>query len=360
MVEVQKLQQLQMLASTLPRPEISVFSGSLVEHSDFVRTFENLIESRTNDLSSRLYYLIQYTSGEVKELMQSFLSMDFKEGYETARALLKDRYDQSYKMASALIDRVIKPPQMKADNGPALQRYSVLVTSCTNSLREIGYLNKIENPDTLQQIIRRLPLGLRLRWREGADVITESQEREITIGDKAEFVKTKARIVNHPVFGNIHANDGRIDVASTGSQKNQTTPKERKGSTFTAQVDTSNSQTDLPKGTSSPVPKKYDFKCLLCKTSPWMPCRELFIGKTLDERVKVVRSRGLCDNCLRPGYVAVFCPKKSYCQIAVFKIGHRKLSTFLQRWNRLHRLRPSQAMHEMKDKIMKRVAVSRR
>lgn len=106
--ELLKQQQLQMLASALPRPGISVFSGSLVEHSDFVRTFENLIESRTNDLSSRLYYLIQYTSGEVKELMQSYLSMDFKEGYETARALLKDRYDQSYKMASALIDRVIK------------------------------------------------------------------------------------------------------------------------------------------------------------------------------------------------------------------------------------------------------------
>ena len=59
---------------TLPQPEISVFSGDPVKHSDFVRAFENLIESKTSSPNSRLYYLVQYTSGEVKELMQSCLS----------------------------------------------------------------------------------------------------------------------------------------------------------------------------------------------------------------------------------------------------------------------------------------------
>ena len=195
MVEVQKLQQQQnqqlkellhqqqqqTLAMTLPEPEISAFSGDPVDYSDFVRAFENLIETKTSSPNSRLYYPVQYTSGEVKELMQSCLSMKPEEGYKTARALLKDRYGQSYKIATALVDRVTKAPQIKADDGPASQRYSVVLTSCKNSLKEIGYLSKIENPDTLQRVIARLPIGLRQRWREKADSITDYQKREVGV-----------------------------------------------------------------------------------------------------------------------------------------------------------------------------------
>ena len=62
--------------------------------------------------------------------MQSCSSMEPEEGYKTARALLKDRYGHSYRIATALIDEIPKTPQIKADDGPALQRYSVLLTNC--------------------------------------------------------------------------------------------------------------------------------------------------------------------------------------------------------------------------------------
>ena len=39
---------------------------------------------------------------------------------------------------------------------------------------EIGYLSKLENPDTLRAIVQRLPSGLRKRWRDVADNITET------------------------------------------------------------------------------------------------------------------------------------------------------------------------------------------
>ena len=293
MVEVQKLQQQQnqqlqellkqeqqqTLTMTLPEPEISVFSGDPVDYSDFVRAFENLIETKTSSPNSRLYYLVQYTSGEVKELMQSCLSMKPEEGYKTARALLKNRYGQSYKIATALIVRVTKSSQIKADDGPASQRYSVLLTSCKNSLREIEYLSKIENPDTLQRIIGRLLMGLRQRWREKADSITENQNQ------------------NH--------------------------------SAFVAQGSTPESQTNPPKGNTDPVQTKSDVKYPLCKANHWLPCCGVFRGDSVDERIKLVRSRGLCDNCLMPGHMAMNCPKESYCQIIGCKIAHRKHSTFL-------------------------------
>jgi hypothetical protein len=44
-------------------------------------------------------------------------------------------------------------------------------------------LNKIENPNSLQKIIEKLPFGLWFKWRDVADEIMEVKQREITIED---------------------------------------------------------------------------------------------------------------------------------------------------------------------------------
>ena len=70
-------------------------------------------------------------------------------------------------------------------------------------LRDIGYLSKIENPDSMRRIINRLPFALRRSWRDVADAIMERESREVTIDDIAKFVESKARASSHPIFGNI-------------------------------------------------------------------------------------------------------------------------------------------------------------
>ena len=78
-------------AMMLPKPEVPIFSGDPIDYQTFVRAFENLIESNTESSSARLYYLIQYTRGDVQELMKSCLAMKSDEGYSEARLLLKRR-----------------------------------------------------------------------------------------------------------------------------------------------------------------------------------------------------------------------------------------------------------------------------
>ena len=98
--------------------------------------------------------------------MRSCLSMHPQEGYQEARKLLKSRYGRSYKIATAYVERISSYPQIKSEDGESLQRVSVLLTSCKNALKQIGYLNKIENPDSLQKIMEKLPLGVRQKWRD--------------------------------------------------------------------------------------------------------------------------------------------------------------------------------------------------
>lgn len=72
------------MALTLPQPEVPVFSRDPVEYCDFVRAFENNIERKTSSPVTRLYYLLQYTSGQVQELVRSCLAMKEESGYSEA------------------------------------------------------------------------------------------------------------------------------------------------------------------------------------------------------------------------------------------------------------------------------------
>ena len=68
------------MALTLPQPEVPVFSGNPVEYCDFIRAFKNLIETKTSSLRAKLYYLLQYTSGQVQDMVGSCLAMQEDRG----------------------------------------------------------------------------------------------------------------------------------------------------------------------------------------------------------------------------------------------------------------------------------------
>lgn len=155
--ELIQQQQHSTLALTLPESEVPTFSGNPIEYWSFGQAFENLIESRTTSNSARQYYLLQYTSGEVRELMRSCLAMKPEDGYQEARTLLKDRYGQSYRIATAYVERLTNGPPIKAEDSVALRRFSVLLTGWTNTVGDTGYLSKAENPETLRMIVKRLP-----------------------------------------------------------------------------------------------------------------------------------------------------------------------------------------------------------
>ncbi|KAK3708822.1 hypothetical protein QZH41_007174 [Actinostola sp. cb2023] len=127
--------------------------------------------------------LFNHVLGE--NLKGGCLAMNTDEGYARARELLKSRYGQPFKIATTYIENVLRTPLTKAEDARALQRYSVLLASCVDTLTKIGYASKIDNPDTLRKIIEKLPFSLRDRWRATADDINELDEK--TLPKKEEF-----------------------------------------------------------------------------------------------------------------------------------------------------------------------------
>ena len=131
-------QQLSVMALQLPQPTIKVFKGNPLEYCDFIQSFEHLVEEKTLSPSARLYYLIQHTTGSVQDLMKSCLAMSPEQGYEEAKKLLKERYGQNYRIAAAQIRHLTDGPLIKSEDGNALLQYSIQLTSCANTLEQIG------------------------------------------------------------------------------------------------------------------------------------------------------------------------------------------------------------------------------
>ena len=61
--------------------------------------------------------------------MRGCLPMKPEERYETARSLLKNRYGQGYKIATAYVERLTKIQPVASEDASALQRFSVTLTS---------------------------------------------------------------------------------------------------------------------------------------------------------------------------------------------------------------------------------------
>jgi hypothetical protein len=138
-VELLIQQQQKTLALTLPSPKVPIFHGNPIDFHRFIQAFGQLIESKTQSDSSRLYYLLQYTSGDVQDLMRSCLPISPEEGYKEARRLLKTKYRRNYQIATAYVERVTNYPAIKSEDGESLQRFSIMLTTCKNALKQIGY-----------------------------------------------------------------------------------------------------------------------------------------------------------------------------------------------------------------------------
>ena len=300
--QILQQQQQAIMALTLPQPDVPIFKGDPIEYCDFMRAFENLIERRTQSESQRLFYLLQYTSGQVQDLVRSCLVMSEEEGYKRARQLLAERYGQSYKIATAYIDRLTSGPSIRADDSISLQRFSILLTSCMNTLKEIGYLSRLENPEALKGVVDRLPYGLKVRWRDLVDNIYVRERRDPALQDLVAFVEANSRAACHPIFGKI---------TSDNRSENRLQSRPQRVKTFSTEASTTIQR--------SP-------ECHCCNANHWLSRCEKFKGMKVEERLKLVKAKNLCMNCLFTGHHARECKKDSFCRINGCRGKH---STFL-------------------------------
>ena len=89
------------------------------------------------------------------------------------------------------------------EDGMGLNRFSVFLMRCENTMEGSGHLTKLEQPDTVRKLVLKLPFNLRVRWSRLVDAIMETETRAMRFRDFAEFVDHEARVATNPAFGSI-------------------------------------------------------------------------------------------------------------------------------------------------------------
>lgn len=189
--------------ANLPQRKVPEFSGDPLEFLPFLRAFEHIIHSRTDNDADRLYYLEQFTTGEPRELVRSCQHMSAQQGYKEARRLLTYYYGNEQRIAAAYIDKVVKWPQIKAEDSKSLHSFSIFLTGCNNVINNLEYLEEMNSPSNLRIIIHKLPFRLRERWRVVAFDIQEKEKRRVHFADLVEYINRQAKIASDPLFGDV-------------------------------------------------------------------------------------------------------------------------------------------------------------
>ncbi|KAK4303739.1 hypothetical protein Pmani_024272 [Petrolisthes manimaculis] len=73
------------LKSLMPKAEVQIFNGDVIQYRSFIRSFESITSSRLTDEEENLFYLEQYSSGQPREIVQPCLHIAPGTGYQEAR-----------------------------------------------------------------------------------------------------------------------------------------------------------------------------------------------------------------------------------------------------------------------------------
>ena len=91
----------------LPNITPEIFTGDTLKYKIFTTLFDMAVDSRISDPREKLALLIEFTSGEPKNLIETCLYQTPGSGYRRARELLEKHYGNSIQVANAHMEKLI-------------------------------------------------------------------------------------------------------------------------------------------------------------------------------------------------------------------------------------------------------------
>ena len=273
MMEMMKLQN-------APKVEIDVFSGDPLEYMYFISNFKDMVESVVTDQRGRLNRLIQYTSGEPKDLIRHCIHNSSTHCYDDALALLNQEFGNPLRIACAYIEKLKNWPTIKYGDGAAYKALYRFLLQC-QSYQKNGRLDGLDSPLLLRQIQLKLPNQGQDKWAQIVGKIRKREKREGTFKDFAEFIETEASVLNDPVYSREHRDKESEKIKTCA--------------------------------TKEVYPIKA--KCHFCEGKHHLDDCEQFGKIKMKERKQYIFTSRLCFSCLESGHRAKDCSQKISCKV---------------------------------------------
>ena len=183
----------------------------------------------------------------------------------------------------------------------------------------------------MMKILRRLPLYLRSRWQKRVQEI-RADGRVPNLEDLKKMIRGAAKEKNDPVFGSIL--DPAKDAGSKEKSRNKP-PVPKKTNSFAGSTTFPDRSVQVdrhepnPNGSSESSSSRLfvQFKCFLCNGGYKLEKCERFSAKSSEEKLKFVRDRKLCENCLSYTHFASGCKSPRACSVDQCSISRKHLGS---------------------------------
>ena len=238
-------------------------------------------------------------------------------------------------------------PNIRGENGAALERFSIFLESCTGAVSGSQYSLRFDQPGNIQKLVLKLPYNLRERWLRRANNIIELQSKPMDFSDLITFVDLEASKVTNPVFDR---NSDSVKPA-TGQRLcgGKTALKEPENFSFLTQIDgceCSPSETGLPDASepsargyrepswqshevqvpgTNPISSRKKRRCLYCNSNNALEDCLPLRWKPYQEIIQFLVSNKLYFGCLSNQHISRLCPQRKTCEIANCSRKHRSV-----------------------------------
>jgi len=277
-----------------------------------MNAFDSTVDRSSVSEGDKVARLLEYCTGDVEKVLEPYAIMDPREGYVTARQLLKERFGNDHVIARSWVDKVVNGPPVKPNNPKSLQVLADEVRCCMETLRAMNKLYEVESQDRMVKIMGRLPLYLQTRWRKDACKVRDQTGRYPDFGRFVTFLNTVAKEANDPVFGKVEA--------THKDQKGKGDFNKKKSISLAADTTSGDSPNkegykDRPNKDNSQT-KGYTKRCLVCQGShAASKCKE-FLDMKPSDRLDMAKKKGMCFNCLDySNHRAQQCRVKTTCSV---------------------------------------------
>ena len=281
-----------------PKVDIDVFSGDPLEYIYFVANFKDMVENVVADQRGRLNRLIQYTSGEAKELIRHCVHNDPLHCYDDALALLEREYGNPLRIACAYMDKLKNWPSVKHGDGSGYKDLYRFLLQCL-AYQKSGCLDGLDSPLMIRNVQLKLPVQGQDKWAQIVGKIRKREKREAAFKDFVEFVESESLVLNDPVYSRSQRSDKKSE-------------KDREIERLRALVTKDKDNTHHAPPSTAPPSKT---KCQLCDANHCLNDCEQFMNMNLKERKQFIFSSRLCFTCLNSGHRAKDCQQKLTCGV---------------------------------------------
>ena len=193
------------------------FDGNPMKYVLFMHNFETCLEKDNRDNFRRLQLLIQHCYGKARDAIESCVNLPVEEGYNAAKKTLRKNFGKPHIIAKAHIKKLETLPHLKEADGQSLLEFAMHLGVAERTLTGLGleYVSDLNHTNTLQELNRKLPLFIRVKWTECAGRIIESGQRPRFV-DFLQFLKQRARLVNNEFGEDLNCSPSKDKEKSKG------------------------------------------------------------------------------------------------------------------------------------------------